>query len=145
MLYATKNLCPWYSMLSISPFQFFVSFCCVFIKFDTKFGRATLLEISFLHFRNPSLLHTLTQLAVRSDVLMLSSWNCTDHQMRMYVSAGVWGVATALPVVEPRIQCHYFPDAPRKYLQLLYAVILYTTNETPQGRCIIFQDLLSIN
>jgi hypothetical protein len=31
----------------------------------------------------------------------------------MCVSAGVWGVATALPVVEPRIQCHYFPDAPR--------------------------------
>ena len=31
----------------------------------------------------------------------------------MYVSAGVWGVATALPVVEPRIQCHYFPDTPR--------------------------------
>jgi len=21
-------------------------------------------------------------------------------------------LATALPVVEPRIQCHYFPDAP---------------------------------
>jgi hypothetical protein len=30
----------------------------------------------------------------------------------MYVSAGVWGVATALSVVEPRVQCHYFPDAP---------------------------------
>jgi hypothetical protein len=30
----------------------------------------------------------------------------------MYVSAGVWGVATALPVVELRIQCHYFSDAP---------------------------------
>jgi len=38
----------------------------------------------------------------------------------MYVSAGVWGVATALPVVEPRIQCHYFPDAPR----MLYCVTL---------------------
>jgi hypothetical protein len=24
-------------------------------------------------------------------------------------------VATALPVVEPRIQCHYFPDTPRTY------------------------------
>jgi len=62
-------------MLSISSFQFFVSFCCVFIKFGTKFDRATLLEISFLHFRNTSLLHTLTQLAVKSDVLMLLSWN----------------------------------------------------------------------
>ena len=30
----------------------------------------------------------------------------------MYFSAGVWGVATALPVVEPRIRCHYFPDTP---------------------------------
>jgi len=70
-----KNLCPWHSMLSISPFQFFVSFCCVFVKFDTKFDRATLLEISFLHFRNASLLHTLTQLAVKSDVLMLAIWN----------------------------------------------------------------------
>jgi len=70
-----KNPCLWYSMLSISPFQFFVSLCCVFIKFDTKFHRATLLEISFLHFRNASLLYTLTQLAVNSDVLKLSSWN----------------------------------------------------------------------
>ena len=26
-------------MLSMSPFQFFLSFCCVFIKFDTKFVR----------------------------------------------------------------------------------------------------------
>ena len=60
-------------MLSVSPFQFFISFCCVFIKFDTKFDRATLLEISFLHFRNAPLLHTLTQLAVKSDVLMLVS------------------------------------------------------------------------
>jgi len=34
----------------------------------------------------------------------------------MYVSAGVWGVATALPVVEPRIQCHYFPDTPRIFI-----------------------------
>jgi hypothetical protein len=34
-----------------------------------------MLQISFLHFRNPSLLHTLTQLAVNSDVLYLSSWN----------------------------------------------------------------------
>ena len=32
-----KILCPWYSKLSISPFQFFVSFCRVYIKFDTKF------------------------------------------------------------------------------------------------------------
>ena len=36
---------------------------------------ATLVEVSFLHFRNASLLHTLTQLAVKSDVLKLSSWN----------------------------------------------------------------------
>ena len=35
----------------------------------------------------------------------------------MYVSASVWGVATALPVVEPRIQCHYFPDTPRMCLK----------------------------
>ena len=62
-------------MLSISSFQFFVSFCCVFIKFDTKFDRATLLEISFLHFRNTSLLHTLTQHAVKWEELMLASWN----------------------------------------------------------------------
>jgi len=70
-----KNLCPWYSMNYISPFQYFVNFCCVFIKFDTKFDGETLLEISFLHFRNSSLLHTLTQLAVKSDMLMLSSWH----------------------------------------------------------------------
>ena len=38
----------------------------------------------------------------------------------MYVSAGVWGVATALPVVEPRIQCHYFPDTPRTSSIWLY-------------------------
>jgi len=62
-------------MLSISPFQFFISFSCVFIKFDTKFYRATLLEISFLHFCNASLLHTLTQLTVKSDMLKLLSWN----------------------------------------------------------------------
>jgi len=60
-------------MLSISPFQFFIGFFCVVIKLDTKFDRATLLEISFLHFRNASLLHTLAQLAVKSGVLMLSS------------------------------------------------------------------------
>ena len=69
-----KNLCPWYSMVSISAFQFFVSFSCVFIKFDTKFDCATLLDISFLHFRNPSLLHILTQLAAKSDMLMILSW-----------------------------------------------------------------------
>jgi len=40
-----------------------------------KFSRATLLEISFLHFRNKSLLHTLRQLAVKPDMLKLSSWN----------------------------------------------------------------------
>jgi len=34
----------------------------------TQFDRATLLEISFLRFRNASLLHTLTQLAVKSEV-----------------------------------------------------------------------------
>ena len=27
-----KNLCPIYSILTISPFEFFVSFCCVFIQ-----------------------------------------------------------------------------------------------------------------
>jgi uncharacterized protein involved in tellurium resistance len=40
----------------------------------------------------------------------------------MYVSAGVRVVATALPVVEPRILCNYFPDAPRvrhKYMPIL--------------------------
>ena len=46
---------------------------CVFIKFHTTFYRTTLLEISFLHFRNASLIHTLAQLAVKSHVLMLSS------------------------------------------------------------------------
>jgi len=30
----------------------------------------------------------------------------------MYVSAGVGGVATVLPVLEPRIQSHYFLDKP---------------------------------
>jgi len=57
------------------PFSIFRKFLLRFIKFDTKFDRATLLEISFLHFRNASLLHTLTQLAVKSEVLMLSNWN----------------------------------------------------------------------
>ena len=54
-------------------FNFPLSFCCVFVRFDTKFGHVTLLEISFLHFCNASLPHTLTQLAVKSDVLL--SWN----------------------------------------------------------------------
>jgi hypothetical protein len=71
-----KNLCARYSMLSIHAFT---SFCCVFITLDdAKFDRATLLEISFLHFRNASLLHTLTQLAVKSDELTLSSWNALN-------------------------------------------------------------------
>jgi hypothetical protein len=43
--------------------------CCIFIKFDAKFDHATMLKISFLHFCNVSLLHTLTQLAVKSDML----------------------------------------------------------------------------
>jgi len=60
-------------MLSIAHFNFPLSFCCVFIKSDTKFDRVTLLEISFLHFRNLSLLHTLTQLDVKPDVLKLLS------------------------------------------------------------------------
>ena len=34
-----------------------------------------LLKILFLHFRNMSLLHTLTKLADKSDMLKLSSWN----------------------------------------------------------------------
>ena len=67
--------CLWYNMLSISSFQFFISFCCAFIKFDTKFDSATLLGISFLHFRDVSLLHENTQFAIKSDVLMLTSWN----------------------------------------------------------------------
>jgi hypothetical protein len=59
------NLCPRWNMLSIRPFQFYASFCWVFIKFDEKFDSTTLLEISFMHLRNASLLHTLTQLAAR--------------------------------------------------------------------------------
>jgi hypothetical protein len=59
-----KNLCPWYSMLSISSSSFFVSFCSISIKFHRKFDRVALLEILFLHFRNASLIHTLTHLAV---------------------------------------------------------------------------------
>jgi len=98
-------------MLSITPFQFFLSSCCVFIKFDTKLYRATLLEISFLHFRNTSLLHTLTQLAVKSDVLMLSSWNFHWSPSKN-VCLGWCLSCGSLPVVEPRIQCHYIPDAP---------------------------------
>jgi len=43
------------------------------VKFDAKFGCVMLLRISFLHFRNASLLHTLTQLTVKSDVLKLLS------------------------------------------------------------------------
>jgi len=34
--------------------------------------------------------------------------------MGMYVSAGVRGVATVLPVLEPRVPSHYFLDTPRK-------------------------------
>ena len=34
-----------------------------------------MLKISFLQFRNASLLHTLTQLTFKTDVLMLLSWN----------------------------------------------------------------------
>jgi hypothetical protein len=30
----------------------------------------------------------------------------------MYVSAGVTGMATVLPVLEPRVQSHYFLDQP---------------------------------
>jgi hypothetical protein len=30
----------------------------------------------------------------------------------MYISAGVVGVATFLPVLEPRVQSHYFLDTP---------------------------------
>jgi hypothetical protein len=71
----SNNLCPRNSTLSIRPFEYFVSFCWVFIKFEAKFDRATLFEISFLHFRNQSLLHTFKQLAVKSDVLTLSKWN----------------------------------------------------------------------
>jgi len=54
----------------------------------------------------------------------------------MYVSAGIWGVATALPVVEPHIQCYYFPDTPRnvdvgtssttKLFTIFYSLFGYT-------------------
>ena len=70
-----KSLCLRYSMLSITPFQFFISFCCVFVKFDSKFDRATLSKTLLLHFRNVSLVNTLTQLSVKSDMSKLSSWN----------------------------------------------------------------------
>jgi len=33
----------------------------------------------------------------------------------MYVSAGVGGMATVLPVLKPRIQSHYFLDTPGCY------------------------------
>jgi hypothetical protein len=37
---------------------------------------------------------------------------CSEHQVGMYVLAGVGDVATVLPVVEPRVQSHYFLDQP---------------------------------
>ena len=42
----------------------------------------------------------------------------------MYVLAGVWGVTTVLPVVEPHIQYHYFTDASHMY-SLLQAYLLF--------------------
>ena len=32
-------------------------------------------------------------------------------------------MATALPVVEPRIQCHYFPDTPRSSAMILICFV----------------------
>jgi len=46
-------------------------FVCGEFQFDAEFDCITLLEISFLHFFNTSLLHA--QLAVKSVVLKLSS------------------------------------------------------------------------
>ena len=51
-----------------------------------------LLQISFLHFRNVSLLNTLTQLTVKSDVLSYRVETCTEHQVRTYILADVKGV-----------------------------------------------------
>jgi hypothetical protein len=70
---------------------------------------------SFLHFRNASVQHTHTLLAVKCDVLKYRAENSTEHQVGMYVTAGVWGVATVLPVVDPRIQSHYFLDQPCRW------------------------------
>jgi hypothetical protein len=67
-----KNLCPRNSMLSISPFKYFVSLCWVFIKFEAKFNRATVLEISFLHFRNYTHLHN-----------SLKSQKCCAFEMKL--------------------------------------------------------------
>jgi hypothetical protein len=100
-------VCPWCSMLSISPFELFISFCCIFFKFD----HVTLLEISFLHFHNVSLLQTHNSLSSQT-CYSYRVENCTEHQVGMYVLAGVGGVATVLPVVGHCVKSHYFLDQP---------------------------------
>jgi len=37
----------------------------------------------------------------------------------MYVSAGVGGEATVLPVLQPRVQSHYFLDTPPAVLKFI--------------------------
>ena len=44
----------------------------------------------------------------------------------MYVSVGVGGVATILPVVEPRVQLHYFLDSSSMYYYLNLSDELWT-------------------
>jgi hypothetical protein len=84
-----------------------------------------LLEISFLHFHNTQLPHTLTQLAVKSDYYVET---CTEHQVGIHVSAGVGGMATVLPVLKPRVQSHYFLDTP-----IITPVLHRTSPDQPCG------------
>jgi hypothetical protein len=92
------------------PVLIFSGFYCVFIKFYAKFDRATLLKISFLHFRNAS--QQTTHSLSSQTCWLYRVETCTEHQVGMYVSAGVGDVATILPVLEPSVQSHYFLDTP---------------------------------
>jgi len=40
---------------------------------------------------------------------------CTKHQVGMYISASVGGMATVLPVVEHHVKSHYFLNQPCRY------------------------------
>jgi len=59
--------------------------------------------------------------------------NCPEHQVGMYVSAGVWGMATVLPVAEQRI------------VSLIFRPTLYvtTSHSNQHSACVIFRRLIT--
>jgi len=131
-----KNMCPWYNMLSISSFELFLSLCCIFFKIDAKFDCVTLLEFSFFHFRNTSLVHTLTQL--------LSSWNlhwtssrnvCLGWcQRRGYSVASCRATCSVSLLFRSALyvdnhNCHHYDFWNKKYLVI--PLLLVCFNNTP--------------